>query len=269
MIRKLTGFLFGLVLLSSCGEYQKIMKGNDAEVMFTKAREYYSNGNYNKARDLFEAVRQRYIGTSRGQVIAYYRALCSYNQKNYQEAAEYFQQFVKQYPENEFAEEASYMIGYCNYLSSPNVRLDQTVTQEAIRSFTLFLTRFPNSHHKDEINDHIDIMRDKLSYKDYLNAENYYKRGHYIAAIISMENCLKDYPGTKYREEIMYMMFNSRYELAVNSIQQKQYERFTDAQEEYYYFVDEYPNSRHAQEISKKYEVINRFIESYNLEEDE
>ena len=48
---------------------------------------------------------------------------------------------------------------------------------------------------------------------------------------MSLENCLKDYPGSKYREEIMYMLFNSKYEMAVNSVEDKQYERYNAAKE--------------------------------------
>lgn len=107
----------------------------------------------------------------------------------------------------------------------------------------------------------MDEMRDKLSYKDYLSARNYYLREKYKAAVISLENCLKDYPGSKYREEIMYMLFNSKYEMAVNSIEEKQYERFNAAKEEYYYFLEEYPESRYSERNDQKIRDINEVLE--------
>ena len=55
--------------------------------------------------------------------------------------------------------------------------------------------------------------------------------------------------------------------MAVNSVEEKQLERYNNAQEEYYYFVDEYPQSKYIHEMDKKYEEINRFLKNYNFEE--
>lgn len=159
------------------------------------------------------------------------------------------------------------MVGYCNYLASPKPRLDQQPTRKALNDFQLYLNRYPNSFRKDKINSYIDEMTDKLAYKDYLSARNYYLRTYYRAAVVSLQNCLKDYPGSKYREEIMYLLFNSKYEIAANSVEEKKLERYNAAKEEYYYFVDEYPNSKFINEIKKKYELINNFLESYKFEE--
>ena len=191
------------------------------------------------------------------------------NQKDYEVAAELFKQFVSIYPESSYAEECLYMIGYCNFLASPKARLDQSVTEKAMESFQLYLSRYPNSSRKEQINEYMDEMRDKLSYKDYLSARNYYLREKYKSAVVSLENCLKDYPGSKYREEIMYMLFNSKYEMAVNSIEDKQYERYNAAKEEYYYFLNEYPESRYVKEMARKYEIINEFLKPYDVDEEE
>ena len=113
----------------------------------------------------------------------------------------------------------------------------------------------------------MDEMRDKLSYKAYLSAKNYYLREHYKAAVISLQNCLKDYPGSKYREEIMNMLFVSKYQMAVNSVEDKKVERYNNAREEYYYFADEYPHSRYAADVKKMYEDIEAYLENYKFED--
>lgn len=266
-MKKLIGFILVVWLFASCGEYQKLLKSNDYQLIYTKAVAYYNKGEYQKAMNLFDGIRSVFTGTSKAQSIAYYRAFCSYNQKDYELAAELFRQFIALYPESTFAEECLYMIGYCNYMASPKARLDQQPTRKAIRDFQLYMTRYPNSMRKDKINGYIDEMLDKLAYKDYLSAKNYYLREHYKAAVISLQNCLKDYPGSKYREEIMYLLFNSKYEMAVNSVEDKKLERYNAAKEEYYYFADEYPNSKYVNEIKKKYDNINTFLENYKFEE--
>ena len=217
--------------------------------------------------NLFDGIRSIFTGTSKAQSIAYYRAFCTYNQKEYQYASELFKQFVSLYPESSYAEECLYMMGYCNYMASPRPRLDQQTSLKAIQDFQLYLNRYPNSMRKEKINGYIDELLDKLAYKDYLSAKNYYLREHYKAAVVSLQNCLKDYPGSKYREEIMYMLFNAKYEMAVNSVEDKKLERYNAAKEEYYYFADEYPNSKYANELKKKYDTINAFLDNYKFDE--
>ena len=141
------------------------------------------------------------------------------------------------------------------------------ILYQEIQDFQLYLNRYPNSMRKEKINGYIDELLDKLAYKDYLSAKNYYLREHYKAAVVSLQNCLKDYPGSKYREEIMYMLFNAKYEMAVNSVEDKKLERYNAAKEEYYYFADEYPNSKYANELKKKYDTINAFLDNYKFDE--
>jgi outer membrane protein assembly factor BamD len=257
------------MMLTSCGEYQQLLKSDDYLLVYRKAVEYYHRGEYKRSKELFSGIREIFRGRSQEATVDYYNALCSYNQKEYGQAVDDFRRFVRNFPENENVEDCLYMIGYCNYLQSPNVRLDQEMTEEAIKDFQFFLTRYPDNYRKEQINEYMDVMRDKLSYKDFLSAENYYRREQYKAAVICFDNCLKDYPGTKYREEIMYMLFNSKFEIAVNSYEALQYERFTEAKEEYYFFIDEYPNSRYAGEMAGKYETINAYLERLTPEDAE
>ena len=58
MFRKLRILGLGLVvfalLLSSCGNYNKIVKSTDYEFKYKKAVEYYEDGEYVKAGTLFQ-----------------------------------------------------------------------------------------------------------------------------------------------------------------------------------------------------------------------
>ncbi len=266
-MKKLLGFLLVVLLMTSCGEYQKLMKSNDYQLIYKKAIEYYNKGDYQRSLNLLEAIRSVYSGSSKAQNIAYYRAFCNYNLRDYENASTLFKQFIQTYPESSFAEECLFMMGFCDYKASPKPRLDQQVTDKALNEFQLYLNRYPNSMRKEKINGYMDEMRDKLSYKAYLSAKNYYQREYYKAAAISLQNCLKDFPGSKYREEIMYMLFVSKYEMAVNSVEDKKLERYNNAQEEYYYFADEYPNSKYAADMKKKYDAINAFLKNYKYED--
>ncbi len=266
-MKRFFGFLLIVYFFSSCGEYHNILKSTDYQLWYSKAIEYYNKGDYQKASNLLEGIKVIYGGTSKDPNIMYYRAFCAYNQRDYQTAAELFRQFIMKYPESSFAEECLYMAAFSDYKESPRSRLDQQITEKALSEFQLYLNRYPSSMRKEKINGYMDEMKDKLSYKAYLSAKNYFVREYYKAAVISLQNCLKDYPGSKYREEIMYMLFMAKYEMAVNSVEDKKLERYNAAREEYYYFVDEYPNSKYAGEMKKKYEDIDEYMKNYKFEE--
>ena len=67
---------------------------------------------------------------------------------------------------------------------------------------------------------------------------------NYEACIVTAENALKDYPYTKRREDFALLIMKSKYELAQQSVESKKMERFQDAEDEAYGFVNEYPDSK-------------------------
>ncbi len=249
----------------SCSEYQNLLKTNDYDLKYTKALEYFRAGDYRRSLVLLDDIKTIYSGTSKAQLIAYHRAFCNYYMKDYALAAELFKNIALSYPGSSLVEEVLYMAPYCEYLASPRFLLDQEVSDLALNDFQFFLDRYPNSSRKDTVNYYMDRLRDKLSYKAYMSARNYYIRGYYPAAVIGLENCLRDYPGTKYREDIMYMLFNAKYEVAVNSVEHKKLDRYNEAKEEYYYFLEEYPNTPYAKELKKKYKEIDSFLRNYDF----
>ena len=111
-MKKFWGFLLVIVLMTSCGEYQSLLKSNDYNLVYKKAIEYYNKGDYQRAMNLLDGVRSVFVGQAKAQNIAYYRAFCSYNMKDYQIASDLFKQFIQTYPESSFAEECLYMMGF-------------------------------------------------------------------------------------------------------------------------------------------------------------
>ncbi len=265
-MRNISLILSLLVVLASCGDYNKILKSTDYEFKYKKAVEYYEDGEYVKAAGLFQELVNIYRGTSKADKIYYYYAKSMIGQKDYLMAGHYFKSLVKEFPTSEYVEEAQFMIGYCAYLISPKPRLDQTVTHEAIQSLQLYINLYPYSDRVDEANRLIDELRDKLVYKSFLNAKLYYDFENYKAAVVAIGNSLQEYPDTEYREELMYMLLKSKYLLAIKSVEDKKEERLSDALDEYFTFVDEFPESKYKKEADKFYETTAKLL-NYNVEE--
>jgi outer membrane protein assembly factor BamD len=270
MFKKMRNFSLGIVVLAvfltSCGNFNKVVKSTDYEYKYKKAVEYYEDGEYVKAGTLFQELVNIYRGTSRADNIYYYYAKSMIGQKDYLMAGHYFNTLIKEFPTSEHVEESYFMSGYCSYLNSPKPRLDQSVTQEAIDALQLYINLYPFSDRVDEANRLIDELNDKLVYKSYLNAKLYFDFENYKASVIALENSLKKFPDSKYREELMYMLLKSKYLLAIGSIRDKQEERLSSALDEYFTFVDEYPESKYKKEADKFYEVTSEML-NYKEEE--
>lgn len=262
MIQKAKKFLLVGLLLAviSCGDFQKVVKSTDYEFKIKKAKEYYDKKEYGRSSQLYQELVNIYRGTNTADQIYYYLAQSFYGLKDYTLASHYFRLLIKELPRSSYNEEAQFMIGYSLYLDSPNSRLDQKTTEEAIDALQLFLNIFPTSARVTEANQLIDKLRDKLVYKSYLSGKLYYDLQDYRAAVISLTNSLKEYPGSKYREELMFYLLKSKYLLGVNSIEEKKRERLNNVIDEYYTFVDEFPKSKYKKEADKYFGSVKKLM---------
>lgn len=258
--------LLASVVFSACSDFNKVIKSTDYEYKYKKGIEYYEAGEFVRSGTLFQELINIYRGTSRADQIYYHYAKSMMGQKDYLMASQYFRTLIKEYPTSKFVEESQFMVGYCSYLMSPKVRLDQEVTLQAIDALQLYINLYPFSERVDEAHRLIDELRDKLVEKSFLSARLYYDFENYKAAVVALENSLKEYPDTRFREELMFMLLESKYLLAINSVEEKKELRLSSALDEYFAFVDEFPESKHRKDAEKFYETTARLL-NYNKEQ--
>jgi len=255
---KTNSFLVLIVVLTlfSCSDYQKLLKSDDAELKYTKAVEYFDKGDFMRASTLFDAIATYYKGTDRSETVLNYMAKSYMGQKDYYSASEYYKTYVKTYPKGKYVVESKYMIGYCYYLDSPDARLDQSATINALTALQEFLDVYPESDRVSDANKLIEELTNKLAYKAYLNAKLYYNLGNYLgnnyeSAVITAQNALKKFPSTSYREELIMLILDSKFEQAVQSIEEKKIERYRNAIDEYYNYINEYPTGKFRKQADR------------------
>lgn len=253
-------FLLIGILVSSCGEYEKLLKSTDYELKKQKVFDYYDVGKYMKSIELINQILPRYRATEEAEQLNWINAQANYKVHDYLMAGTYYQSFADTYPGSNNAEEASYMAAICDYNLSPRPELDQASTRKAIESFTIFMTRYPASSRIDDCKAKILEMQEKLVEKSYLSARLYYDLKQYRAATVSLANSLKEYPDTKYREELMYLKLDALFMYALNSVPDKQVERFQSALDEYYSFIEEFPESIYKKEVSRIFQTTSKFL---------
>ncbi|MBP5759453.1 MAG: outer membrane protein assembly factor BamD [Bacteroidales bacterium] len=225
IISKLGLIVLTIAILSGCTRYEKLLKSADSDAKYEAAMKYYEAHNYTKAIQLFENLIMHYHGKEHSEDIAWYYAMSLMQEQDYFSAGYQFRTFYKHYPYNDRAEEALYNAAMCKYHESPEYYLDQKQTTEAITDFESYLDRYPTSVHVPEINGYLDEMRAKLMKKEYEIAYGYYKIESYHAAYVSFGNFINNYPESASKEDAMYYMIKSGYELAINSQESKVEER--------------------------------------------
>lgn len=245
-----------MVLLTSCGEYQRLLKSRNPEEKYQAALQYFNQKQYVKSQTLLDDVTAYYKGTERSEDILAYLARSYMGQKAYESATDYYQAYVRNYPKGKYATEAYFQIGHCQYMDSPDARLDQTITRKAIEAFNIFVELYPESPYAEQAYAEMNELNDKLALKELKSAQLYYNLGsylgnNYLSCEIVAKNALKNYPSNKYQEEFSWLILQAKYQQMVNSFEEKKLERARDTQDEYYNFITEFPASKHRKEADK------------------
>lgn len=266
MKKNLLSTLLAVLLLSSCGEYNKLLKSTDIEYKYEAAKNYFAKGQYNRAATLLNELITFLKGTSNGEESLYMLGMSYYNQKDYQTAAQTFIQYYNVYPRGMFTELARFHAGKALYLDTPEPRLDQSATYGAIQQLQMFMEYFPQSSRKEEAQNMIFTLQDKLVMKEYLSAKLYYNLGNYLgnnyeSCVITAQNALKDYPYTNLREDLSILILRAKYEMAVYSIEEKRMERYREAADEYYAFKNEFPESKYSKDADRIFKETQKILQ--------
>lgn len=242
--------LLVVAVVAGCkSRFEKLVASNDTGKKYQEAIRLYNKKDYSKALILFDGLNQKYKGRGEAEDLAYYFAYTNYRLRDYTTARYQFKVFADTYPNSARAEECRFMSAYCYYLDSPNFTLDQENTYRAIESLQLFINLYPKSDRVVEASSLIADLRDKLEKKAMANARLYLDIGDYKSAVFAFDNALKDFPDTKYAEEMEALSVQAQYLYAANSLEIRQEERYTDAVEMANAFAEEYPESKFLKEV--------------------
>lgn len=252
------------LLMTSCvNEYNQITKSGDYTLKYEYAKQCYAQGKYSRAVPLLQEVVTMKKGSTEGEECLYMLAMAEFGMKDYETASEYFKKYFSSYPKGRYAENAKYYAGESLFQNAPEPRLDQSTTMTAIAAFQEYLDIFPDAHLKSQATSRLYALQDLLVEKEYKSACLYFDLGTYFgnctnggnnyeACIVTAQNALKDYPYSNRREEFASLVMKSKYELAKMSVESKQLERYQDAEDECYGFINEYPDSK-ERSLAEKY----------------
>lgn len=253
---------FGLVCLlavsiSSCSKFRKLLRKGQWKDKYEAAIKYYDDQDYFRAGLLLEDILPIIRGTEEAELGNFYYAYCQFYQRQYILSAHHFKTFVTIYGRSEYLMEASFMNAYSLYKQSPKHSLDQTSTYEAVTALQNFINTYPYSEYAEQADELIDELQVKLEKKAYDNAILYYEikgiKG-FRPALVTFENFQRNFPDSKFNEEISFLMVETHFNYARQSISSKQEERFRETVEKYETMLRKYPDSKYLKDAGEYYQ---------------
>ncbi|MDE5567913.1 MAG: outer membrane protein assembly factor BamD [Muribaculaceae bacterium] len=252
-------------VMTSCGEYQRAQKSTDINYKFDFAKRAFEDKRYVQASTILEEIAPVLKGQEKAEESLYLLAMSNYENRDYETSGAYFRTYYNRYPKGKYAELARFYCGYGYYLDSPEPQLDQTGTIKAIQELQGFLDYFPRSDKVSIAQNAIFELQDKLTLKQLQNAQLYYNLGTYMgnnyeSAVIVARNAIKDYPYSKYKEDLELLVLKARYQEADLSVDERKADRFREVIDEYYSFINNYPDSPNRHEAENIFKIASKYV---------
>lgn len=265
--------LLTITLLNSCSEYQKALKNEDIATKFKLGEDFYNEGKFDKANKLFAQIVPEYRGKPQAEKLMFLYSNSFYQMKDFFTSAYQFERFATSYPKSEKFEEASFLAAKSAYQMSPVYSKDQKETIAAIQKLQDFINLFPNSEYLSDASKLVQELDYKLEKKAFEIGKQYNTISDFPASVRSFDNFMFEFPGSSFREEAMYIKFDSAYKLAINSVEFKnsangiiylKKERLEKAIEYHDSFKKAYANSKHIEEVDEMLVVLNEQLQKYS-----
>lgn len=242
-----------------------MQKSDDYNYKFEYAKRAFEEKKYIQAATILQDCVSVFKGSDKAEESLYLLGMANYENRDYQTAGAYLKSYYTRYPKGKYTEAARFFCGYGYYLDSPDPQLDQSETVKAIEELQAFLDYFPRSEKVSIAQNAIFELQDKLTLKQLENAQLYYNLGNYMgnnyqSAIIVAQNAVKDYPYSKYKEELELLILKARYQEANNSVDERKEERYRDVIDEYYSFINNFPDSPNRAEADNILKIAQRHV---------
>jgi outer membrane protein assembly factor BamD len=260
-------FLAAVVLLTSCNEYQKVLKNTNVKEKYDLAQKFYEEEDYKRAVRLFEQIAPKYVGKPQGERVMYFLADTYYKRGDYNMAGYQFERFIKSYPKSDKVPEAAFAGARSYYELSPSYSVDQTETDKALLKLQAFINTYPDSEFFDEANTMAKQLTTKKERKAFEIGKQFNKLGQFNydvlrSAVASLDNFVADFPGSIYREEALYLKLEASANMAFNSFEFLKQQRLENARDAYNVLKKQYPETQFATKADNLLEKIEKGLKN-------
>ena len=148
-------------------------------------------------------------------------AFSYYLARDYNKAVQSAQRFLQIHPGNKDAPYAYYLIAVSYYEQISDVTRDQKITEQALRTLTEVVRRYPATEYAADARLKIDLVNDHLAGKEMEIGRFYQRSGKWLAATLRFREVIDKYQETSHAPEALYRLVESYLALGIPDEAQK------------------------------------------------
>ncbi len=200
--------LAGCASDKSDAEKEALLETSDpaVEELYNKAHDALESRQYKTAADSFDEVERLYPYSEWATRAMLMSGYTQYKAMKYDEAVLALDRFIELHPGHKDTPYAYYLKGLCYYEQITDVGRDQDMTQNAMKSLSEVVRRFPDSRYARDAQLKLDLTRDHLAGKEMEVGRYYLSRREYNAAINRFKTVVDDYQTTTQVAEALHRM---------------------------------------------------------------
>jgi outer membrane protein assembly factor BamD len=212
-------FAAAAAVLSACSSGAEKKKfayvERPVEVIYADAAEKLEKKRWDEAIELFAEVERQHPYSSWARRALLMRAFARYQTNDYDEAIDALDQFISLHPGNKDAPYAYYLKAMCYYERITDVGRDQANTDEAVKSLTDVVRRYPGTEYARDARLKLDLTQDHLAGKEMYVGRYYLKQHKHIAAINRFKYVVDNYQTTNHAPEALYRLVEAYLQIGV------------------------------------------------------
>jgi outer membrane protein assembly factor BamD len=194
---------------------------NAPDALYQRGYEDYQRGNYKKAIESFQRLKEEYPLSELAILAEMGIADANFSDGEYVDAAMNYNEFVNLHPLNENIPYALYQITMCHYKQIDTIDRDQTETLNTKRAAEMLISRFPNSKFSQLAGNMLKDCKIKLAEHEFYVGRIYFSMKKYQAALKRFETVTREYAGLGLETKTNDYISETKKRLAASEVSKK------------------------------------------------
>ena len=238
---RMTYAIIIILLFTACAGNQKAPI-RSAKYYFSEAEKFFAAEDYIDAIAMYEKAKESYFSSELAAASELRIADSKYMRDEYIEAAEAYDEFLKNHTDHPMKADIIFRIGHAYFEEKLSIDRDPTYTENSLGAFQQFRAEYPDDRRTDEAKRSINICLTILADHERYIAKFYFKSKDYKAAIQRLINMYKTYPDHSHTPETFYLL----------GVAQLRDSQIDDAAETLNYLEATFPESKYTKKARKE-----------------
>ena len=211
--------MFTAFALTACSSSKDEVEQGSEQSLYSSAQAYLQDGNYNQAVRYFDAINNRYPGTTYSEQAQLNLIYAYYKKQEFNDALTAADRYIQLYPSSSHLDYVLYMAGLTNSALGDNYFQDlfgvdratreSTSIRAAFGNFQNLVQHFPNSPYAADAIARMAYIKASLARHELDIAKFYFKRDAYVAVANRVTGMLQQFPDTQATLDALPLMKES------------------------------------------------------------